>query len=113
MQKVLLLVILALNMIVAKKFLGFAPKNSVFRTMPPQSWSQKRWVAYNDKLYNAFGRDLERAKATHVIEAENNETGHLVALNKSTDQYKTVAFNKSVSEFRLKTLDGKGEIRII
>lgn len=37
----------------------------------------------------------------------------MVALNKSSDQYKTVAFNKSVSEFRLKTLDGKGEIRVI
>ena len=112
MQKLLLVLILAINMVVAKKAIT-TPKNSVFTKIPPANWSQKRWVDYNDRLYNAFGRDLEAAKATHKPEAEHNATGHLVALDKSSDQYKTVAFNKSVREFRLKTLDGKGQIRVI
>ena len=72
----------------------------------------KALVNYNERLYTGFGRDLEAAKATHKPE-HTDASAHLEALDKSSAGYKTAAFNKSLSEFRLKTLDGQGEIRVI
>jgi len=53
--------ILALNLIEAKKVIT-TPKNSVFMSVPPVGWKQKRVLAYNDKVYSEFNKNITKAR---------------------------------------------------